>query len=1546
MSLRRYILILIISTNLMAPLPAPQASELILPQPGSMLTPTKAYNSVSVKGLTIDPKNPLRFSFIVEPGDTGLSGLQLKDESLKLIKYFLSALTIPEDEMWVNLSPYEKNRIITDQFGSTQMGRDLLAQDYILKQLSASLIYPEHALGKAFWQKVYSQVKDQFRTTQMPVNMFNKIWIVPDQASIYEHQNSAFIVNSRLKVLMEQDYLATQKNDQVISKEPQDRGLSQIIRDNIVPAIEKEVNEGAHFANLRQIYQAMILAVWYKIRLKDSLLGKTYVNLHKVKGVALANTKDNDMIYQNYLRAFKKGVFNYIKEEENLANHEMVSRKYFSGGFMPAQLAPIVKQGLVFNLPDRAILSPEAQTVTWEAEALTSDQGMTGELQQSLKMSDQDFQVLLGRLAKDKYITANSEVDLEFKGLKPAYARLYPAHHDRISKLLSDGRLKRLEKMEQDRRASIKQELGDWTEKVNAAVKRNQQTEATKREALVQKWTPTFKRYGIYYFYLFKYMSERIFHMPFRYELEDFLQESVVACHGVAELGKTDDISFIIAAQRHFLQFFAEEDRIPYKTKVGVVTKLRALIENYSASKLQVVPNRYLVPALRAEFPKLQRYVRPNDPLEGEVEAGHFGLIPLEETSRELYLQAALPRVLDQTKKANRLVALQFGLGDDIEKSNAWIAKELGYQFENSVRSRSYEIRVTLSKNKALRDLTVYDHQWVLFNDTLDFLRYQERAAQSSSPKKIPHEPALNFEDERRLMDLVHLWFAASQLRFLRALYLGDNTDSFNEGVQREAKRRINLFLTLGVLSEFGLGEQLIPTIVRLSAETPLQRMFRHAGVEQLLRISNGDINAVVEFVMQMFPEVYKEEDVRRLARGYFDLPKIPQSPHVAPQQVLRIVHNVISKMEGGESRRRYLVKRRLVRDLYYHSIVNNTSQALEGLNAAIGEAGSDQEWQNLLKDTYDYYQQATAFYPRGFQEETEVGQEPMLPAQRFGIWEAVLSLSNPRLESAVHMSEARIGKTIMAILSVFNVRKPNSNDYAVRKVLYTTTNSAKYEVYNELVRRTNKELDLHVIVVDRQNGNREQQVEEAIKLAEDPTKNVVLIANYDAVRLSPEAFSKFAPDAHIVDEVESLKSGDAKRTPIIFGIPAKYRVAVSARAVVNRSEDVHELILWTQHREFLPWGRKKEDALQELKDMSQDRVFEVLSRNQSRWRRSTVMPEVKEPVFTNEPIEYSLEQQQSILKISSVDEFEDWQLNEAREDKGDMNDSVLTRIDLLRRASIELGLVQKEAYFGQYMDASPKIQRLDAIIDNEFKSQGKVYVEADFPEAIDRLVARYAQKYGPRAAAGIHGQTLVKDRVDIIRRFRSDPELKILIGTPHTTASSLNLSQLRGSSFHNSLLVRLDLPARNVDDGDRLIDPWQDKQVRVISLIGVFRKDDLAKYKRSIDEQFFDLRSEKQRVFEHVIDGKPLVSDEETEEIKDMVEEFMEPSEIDAAMMEKGGIDLNSKSLKLHMNGDQPAASFRGTFLPAFDGLYPVLVDIQPANTGSKYPPGLFEKH
>ncbi|MBF0490941.1 MAG: hypothetical protein HQL15_10120, partial [Candidatus Omnitrophica bacterium] len=341
------------------------AQEISLPKPGVMVHLSPEFNPPILKGIKVHADNPFRFEFVLDQGDRTSSEAKresnlakedyLKTESTKLIKYFLASLTIPEKDLWVNLSPYEKDRIVPDSFGQTEMGRDLLAEDYMLKQITASLIYPEDEVGKRFWKRIYEEASKKFGTTNIPVNTFNKVWIVPEKAVVYENAKAgtAYVVEARLKVMLEQDYLSMTKHDSPPHKGEEINYLgSQIVREIVIPELTKEVNEDKNFAQLRQVYNSLILATWYKKKIKDSILSQVYADKNKVVGVGLddvgAGSKpaqeqraglepaptilDVNTIYQRYLQAFKKGVYNYIKEEPNSITQQSMPRKYFSGG--------------------------------------------------------------------------------------------------------------------------------------------------------------------------------------------------------------------------------------------------------------------------------------------------------------------------------------------------------------------------------------------------------------------------------------------------------------------------------------------------------------------------------------------------------------------------------------------------------------------------------------------------------------------------------------------------------------------------------------------------------------------------------------------------------------------------------------------------------------------------------------------------------------------------------------------------------------------------------------------------------------------------------------------------------------------------------------------------------------------------------------------------------------------------------------------------------------------------------------------------------------
>ena len=373
-----------------------------LPAPGTRLALSPTFAPPLLKGIKVYRNDPFRFDFVLDSGTASTPEVDSRSTSgvaSRLIKYFLAALTVPEKDLWVNLSPYEKDRIVPEEFGQTEMGRDLLAQDYILKQITASVIYPDDKTGKEFWAKVYAEALKRYGTTDIPVDTFNKVWIIPEKATVYENKDAAFVTESKLKVMLESDYVAmSHQKDMAESsapagdvamspstlprelaldkKAPQDSDpmrsthelAKNILREVVIPILEKEVNEGKNFATLRQVYNSLILATWYKRKVKASIMGQAYVDQKKVSGLGYAlptqghvapfanvspRTLPNELaldvkatqvsteiqinlspeqIWSQYVEAFKKGAYNQIKEEIEPVTHEVLPRRYFSGG--------------------------------------------------------------------------------------------------------------------------------------------------------------------------------------------------------------------------------------------------------------------------------------------------------------------------------------------------------------------------------------------------------------------------------------------------------------------------------------------------------------------------------------------------------------------------------------------------------------------------------------------------------------------------------------------------------------------------------------------------------------------------------------------------------------------------------------------------------------------------------------------------------------------------------------------------------------------------------------------------------------------------------------------------------------------------------------------------------------------------------------------------------------------------------------------------------------------------------------------------------------
>lgn len=272
-----------------------EASLLGLPEPTAMLSVSDDYTLPILKGLKFNSDNVFDISFVVDSGS--LSKTQLKDprylgkEIKRIVDYFLAALMVDESQLWVNLSPYEQNRILDDELVMTELGRDMLAQDYLLKQLSSSLTNPKTDIGQKYWNVAS-------KSSEM-----SKIWIKPDKAEIVSlpEKSSVFVSHATLKVE---------------SEDPQRF-------DFMSEVLNEEINEGNNFSRLRQIYNSLILAKWFKQYVESSVYVK---RINSAKFIA------KEQIYKLYKKSFESGVYDLIKEEQFAGSQ--VDRRYYCGGLI------------------------------------------------------------------------------------------------------------------------------------------------------------------------------------------------------------------------------------------------------------------------------------------------------------------------------------------------------------------------------------------------------------------------------------------------------------------------------------------------------------------------------------------------------------------------------------------------------------------------------------------------------------------------------------------------------------------------------------------------------------------------------------------------------------------------------------------------------------------------------------------------------------------------------------------------------------------------------------------------------------------------------------------------------------------------------------------------------------------------------------------------------------------------------------------------------------------------------------------------------------
>ena len=293
-----------------------------------------------VGGISFPLDNPLQMGFSLL-SDASLP-MPTPDEQLELQtrlgRYLNTMLVSTGDNLNVDLTPLHEFCGLPELLRHTELGRDMLAQDVVLKHAIACHIHPSTQHGGEFWAAAdtigianAADFKSRFR-----------VWIVPDDATVQEKSENGrghvTIEKLGLKVMCEEDYnTVRQLRRGTIATDASRPGrqVFELFRKHIVPEIQNEVSFGPRFGLLRQILSVLVISKWVReSQLGGFLKQAGFLNSNRPEKYGL-NTVQSDVLLslkQIYLKLFKEGLWHYTLTHVDAESNVTEKRLYMAGG--------------------------------------------------------------------------------------------------------------------------------------------------------------------------------------------------------------------------------------------------------------------------------------------------------------------------------------------------------------------------------------------------------------------------------------------------------------------------------------------------------------------------------------------------------------------------------------------------------------------------------------------------------------------------------------------------------------------------------------------------------------------------------------------------------------------------------------------------------------------------------------------------------------------------------------------------------------------------------------------------------------------------------------------------------------------------------------------------------------------------------------------------------------------------------------------------------------------------------------------------------------
>jgi hypothetical protein len=263
-----------------------------LPPPDRVFVPAPLKEAAVLRGVRFVGGDAERIEFMFDPKAERFTARAASEDVRRQSRYFMAALSIPEEDLWVDLSPDTEKDAMPYDLEGTALGQDMLAQDYLLKQTVASSLDPCSATGKTYWAR-----HDR---------AMGRVWVVPGSAVLRETVDGVVIEQARLALKAEEN---------------------GVVDDGVLASVERVVNESSDFVPLRQMYHAFLLASWCRDARKDHPYVRAYAGSRVTDGIDGGDMRRDALVRGDYRTSFEHGVFSRVVPQGG-----KTVKRYVSGG--------------------------------------------------------------------------------------------------------------------------------------------------------------------------------------------------------------------------------------------------------------------------------------------------------------------------------------------------------------------------------------------------------------------------------------------------------------------------------------------------------------------------------------------------------------------------------------------------------------------------------------------------------------------------------------------------------------------------------------------------------------------------------------------------------------------------------------------------------------------------------------------------------------------------------------------------------------------------------------------------------------------------------------------------------------------------------------------------------------------------------------------------------------------------------------------------------------------------------------------------------------